>query len=535
MDKATLKIKNMKKTINIILSPKQASSEIFYKSVIAEEIGIDENKISAIIIRKKSIDARHRKIKVQMNFDVFWDEQPSVDNEFELHLKNVSNAKEVIVVGSGPAGIFAAIQLIELGLKPIIFERGADVSQRKKDIAQINRTRKINSESNYSFGEGGAGTFSDGKLFTRSKKRGSLLRILSILQQHGAKKNILYDAHPHIGTDKLPSIIKRIRETIIQAGGEFHFNNKITDFIIENNKIKGIINQNGDKILAQAVILATGHSARDIYELLHSKGIKIEAKPFAMGLRVEHPQAAIDSIQYNCSIRSEYLPSASYSLVKQVDNRGVYSFCMCPGGFIVPAATEENETVVNGMSPSHRNSPFANSGMVVELKMKDFKEYEQFGPLAGLKYQQQLEKLAYINGGEGQIAPAQRLTDFVNGKISQGLPPTSYIPGIISSPIHFWLPDIISNRLREGFKQFDKKMRGYLSKEAIVVGVESRTSSPVKIPRDHETFMHPQIEGIFPCGEGSGFAGGIISSAMDGEKSAIAVERYLSQLIHKPK
>jgi uncharacterized FAD-dependent dehydrogenase len=517
----------MQKTINLVLSPKQATDESAIKSIAASQLAVKENKINAFRILKKSIDARQRNIKIQLQVLVFIEEHPTNDDDFKLNLQNVENAPEVHVIGSGPAGLFAAIQLIELGLKPIIFERGADVSQRKRDVAQINRTKKIIAESNYSYGEGGAGTFSDGKLYTRSKKRGSTMRILSILHQHGAHENILYDAHPHIGTDKLPSIIKRMRETIINAGGKFNFNTRITDFIIENDTIKGLITANGDKIEAKAVILATGHSARDMYELLHSKNILLEAKPFAMGVRVEHPQSAIDTIQYHCTLRSNYLPSATYSLVEQVEGRGVYSFCMCPGGFIVPAATGENETVVNGMSPSHRNSPFANSGMVVELKLEDFKEYAEYGVLAGLKYQQELERLAFINGGEGQIAPAQRLSDFVKGRISEGLPPTSYVPGVVSSPIHFWLPAEIGKRLQAGFKLFEKKMPGYISSEAMVIGVESRTSSPIKIPRDNETLMHPQIKGLFPSGEGSGYAGGIVSSAMDGEKSAIAVKHFL--------
>jgi uncharacterized FAD-dependent dehydrogenase len=521
----------MQKIIDLVLSPKQASDELIYRSVIAKQLNVKDGRISAIRILKKSIDARQRQIKVQMRVNVFVDENPSFEKDSELKIKAVDNAEPVLVIGSGPAGLFAAIQLIELGFKPLVFERGADVSQRKRDVAQINRTKKIISESNYSFGEGGAGTFSDGKLYTRSKKRGSVERILSILHQHGAHENILYDAHPHIGTDKLPAIIKRIRETIISAGGEFYFSTKMIDIIVQENKVKGIVTEKGDKIFGQAVVLATGHSARDVYEFLHNKGLQIEAKPFAMGLRVEHPQAIIDTIQYHCDIRSKFLPSATYNLVEQVNGRGVYSFCMCPGGFIVPAATHDNETVVNGMSPSHRNSPFANSGMVVELKMEDFSEFNQYGPLAGLKYQQQLEKMAFNNGGDGQIAPAQRLDDFVRGKISQGLPPTSYIPGIVSSPMHFWLPSIISQSLREGFKIFGKKMPGYLTNEAIVVGVESRTSSPVKIPRDEETLMHPQLDGLFPCGEGAGFSGGIVSSAMDGEKVAIKVSDYLRSSI----
>jgi len=513
----------MIKEINISVSPKEAAEERYLKTAVAKHLKIKGTRIHSIEILRRSIDARQKKIKIQLRLRIFLDEFRKEKEKFQLELKNIENAEPVIIVGAGPAGLFAAIRLIERGFKPIIIERGADVHQRKRDIAQINRTKTINPESNYSFGEGGAGTFSDGKLYTRSKKRGSVQRILEILKRHGANENILIDAHPHIGTDKLPSIIKNIRETILYAGGEFYFNTKLNDFIIKNNEIQGIITEKGDKFHARSVILATGHSARDIYELMHKKNLKIEGKGFAMGLRVEHPQALIDSIQYKCDIRSKYLPAASYSLVKQVNGRGVYSFCMCPGGFIVPAATAVDETVVNGMSPSHRNSPFANSGMVVELQVPDFKEFSEWGELAGLKYQQQLEKLAFQNGGQGQVAPAQRLTDFVNGKISNQLPPSSYIPGVVSSPIHFWLPEIISSRLREGFKLFGKQMKGYFSKEAIVLGVESRTSSPIKIPRDEITLQHPQVKGLYPCGEGSGYAGGIVSSAMDGERCANAI------------
>jgi len=513
----------MIKDINITVTPKEAAEERYLKTAVAKHLKIKGSRIKSMEILRRSIDARQKNIKIQLRLRVFIDEFRKEKETFHLDLKNIENAEAVIIVGAGPAGLFAAIRLIERGLKPIIIERGADVHQRKRDIAQINRTKTINPESNYSFGEGGAGTFSDGKLYTRSKKRGSVQRILEILKRHGANENILIDAHPHIGTDKLPGIIKNIRETILSAGGEFYFNTKLSDFIIKNDEIQGIITEKGDKFHGHSVILATGHSARDIYELLHHKNLKIEGKGFAMGLRVEHPQALIDSIQYKCDIRSQYLPSASYSLVKQVNGRGVYSFCMCPGGFIVPAATAVNETVVNGMSPSHRNSPFANSGMVVELQVPDFKEFSEWGELAGLKYQQQLEKLAFQNGGQGQVAPAQRLSDFVNGKISNQLPPTSYIPGVVSSPIHFWLPEIISSRLREGFKLFGKQMKGYFSREAIVLGVESRTSSPVKIPRDEVTLQHPQVKGLYPCGEGSGYAGGIVSSAMDGERCANAI------------
>ncbi len=414
--------------------------------------------------------------------------------------------------------------MIEKGLKPVIFERGKDVSARKKDIQALNTNKAVNPDSNYCYGEGGAGTFSDGKLYTRSKKRGDVKRILDILKYHGAKKDILSDAHPHIGTNKLPGIIVKIRETIEEAGGEIHFDSRVEDLIIERDEVKGIITQNGDKVFGKAVILATGHSAKDIFEILHRKNILIEAKPFAMGVRVEHPQDLIDSIQYTCKIRSDYLPAAAYSLVSQVKGRGVYSFCMCPGGFIVPASTAPGEMVVNGMSPSKRNSKFANSGMVVEIKVEDFPETEKYGALAGLKYQESLEKLAFVNGGNGLVAPAQRLHDFVNGKVSPFLPDTSYYPGVVSSPMHFWLPEDISKRLQKAFKTFGKRMKGFLTNEALIVGVESRTSSPVRIPRDKETLQHPQIKNLYPCGEGAGYAGGIISAAVDGERCADMVK-----------
>ncbi len=509
----------MQKVINLSISPKKASDEKYYKVDAAEFLNIKVEEITGIEVLKRSIDARGKFVKINLQLEVWWDETYT-EEEFHLKLKNVSDKPEVIIVGAGPAGLFAALKLIEKGLKPVIFERGKDVSARKKDIQALNTNKAVNPDSNYCFGEGGAGTFSDGKLYTRSKKRGDVKRILDILKYHGAKKDILSDAHPHIGTNKLPGIIVKIRETIKDAGGEIHFNSRVEDLIIEEDTIKGIVTQYGDKVLGKAVILATGHSAKDIFEILHRKKILIEAKPFAMGVRVEHPQDLIDSIQYTCKIRSDYLPAAAYNLVSQVKGRGVWSFCMCPGGFIVPAVTAPNEIVVNGMSPSGRNSKFANSGMVVEIRIEDFPEYEKHGVLAGLYFQQSLEQTAYLNGGNGLIAPAQRLHDFVNGKLSPVLPETSYHPGILSSPLHFWMPEHISKRLREGFKIFGKRMRGYLTNEAVVLGVESRTSSPVRIPRDKETLQHPQIKNLYPCGEGAGYSGGIISSAVDGERCA---------------
>jgi uncharacterized FAD-dependent dehydrogenase len=522
--------------LQLIVSPEESTQKDLLKTAVARQLNIDKKHISIVQIERKSIDARSRQIKVNLTVNVFFaDEQPEKP-DYSFHYQSVENKPEVIVAGAGPAGLFAALRLIELGLKPIVLERGKAVSERKRDIAQLCRNNGLNPESNYCFGEGGAGTFSDGKLYTRSRKKGDFIRIFRIFHYHGAQDNILYEAHPHIGSDILPEVIKNIRKTILDCGGEVHFEKKITDFIIENNAVKGVITADGDKIFSKVVILATGHSARDIYELLHSKNIALESKGFAMGVRVEHPQELIDSIQYKLPDRGEFLPAASYNLVEQVDGRGVYSFCMCPGGMIVPASTAGNETVVNGMSMSKRNSPFANSGIVVEIRPEDLSRGEKSfapttsGALAGLHFQRFVENLAFVNGNTNQIAPAQRLADFAARKLNADLPECSYLPGVISSPLHFWLPDGISTRLREGFKLFDRKMRGFLTNEALIVGVESRSSSPVRIPRDAETFQHPQIAGLFPCGEGAGYAGGITSSAIDGENCAEKVYRYFAHL-----
>jgi uncharacterized FAD-dependent dehydrogenase len=507
----------MQKTIRLILLPQQAANDFEYNKYISEQLGIEKERITGYKIRKKSIDARSHNVKIIVETIVSIDEPPPQEETFQPQYDYVGNKAEIHIIGAGPAGLFAALKAIESGYKPVILERGKEIRQRRRDIALLSREHIVNPDSNYCFGEGGAGTFSDGKLYTRSKKRGNVQRILELLKYHGADEKILTDAHPHIGTNKLPEVIKNIRQTILDAGGEILFNTKLSDFIIKDDKIESIITQNNEKISVQAVILATGHSARDIYYLLDKKGIILEEKSFAMGVRVEHPQDLIDSIQYHCDIRSEYLPAAAYSLVSQIGGRGVYSFCMCPGGFIVPSATEPNQVVVNGMSPASRNSKFANSGMVVEIRPEDAKEYKKHGKLALLKFQENLEQMAFLNGGYRQTAPAQRLHDFVNGKLSGSLPETSYHPGIASSPLHFWLPEHIGKRLQEGFKIFGKKMHGYLTNEAVVLGVESRTSSPVRIPRDKEKLHHLQIKNLFPSGEGAGYAGGIVSSAVDGE------------------
>jgi len=511
----------MIKELTLSISPKEASDDKLIRKAVLKELNISSEELSAISVIRKSIDARQRLIKFNIRVDAYIKELP-VEEKFTPKFKDVRNAKRVIIVGSGPAGLFSALRLIQNGFKPIILERGKEVKERKLDIASLNRESVVDEDSNYAFGEGGAGTFSDGKLYTRSKKRGNVRDVLDMLIFHGADANIGVDAHPHIGTNKLPRIIQKIRETILNYGGEFHFNHRVDDFIVKDNKIKAV-KANGDTFEGEAVILATGHSARDIYELLHEKEILIEAKAFAVGVRVEHPQHIIDSIQYHCTVRDEYLPAAAYSLVSQVEDRGVYSFCMCPGGFIVPAATSPGELVVNGMSPSLRNSRYANSGMVVQINMEDLQAYSEFGVLAGLKFQQNLERMAFNNGGLGQIAPAQRLEDFVRGKISNDFPDTSYHPGIVSSPLHMWLPENIGPRLQKGFKVFDKRMKGFLTNEAVILGVESRTSSPIRIPREKDSLQHPQISGLYPAGEGAGYAGGIVSAAVDGQRIAEAI------------
>ncbi|MEP5341038.1 MAG: FAD-dependent protein [Algibacter sp.] len=507
--------------LRITLKEEERSDILVLKSAI--KLDIDKEDITGVKILRKSIDARKPKIILNYKVAVYVREALPKNSEYTFNYQDVSKAKPVHIIGFGPAGMYAALRCIELGFKPIVLERGKNVQDRRRDLKAINQDHFVNEDSNYCFGEGGAGTYSDGKLYTRSLKRGDVRRIFENLVFHGATDQILVDAHPHIGTNKLPKVVQNIRETILKYGGEIHFETRVVDFTIKNNKIQAIQLLNGDELTTNRVILATGHSARDIFYLLHKKEIALEAKSFAMGVRVEHPQHIIDSIQYHCSgDRNALLPAASYGLVQQVNNRGVYSFCMCPGGFIVPAATANGEVVVNGMSPSKRNNLFANSGIVVEINAdQDLHKYEQFGVLKGLEYQKSLEKLAFTAGGRSQVAPAQKLTDFVEGKLSSNLNDTSYQPGLKSAPLHSLLPKFIGGRLRKGFEAFGRKMKGYYTEEANIIGVESRTSSPVSIPRN-EQLEHTQISNLFPCGEGGGYAGGIVSAAMDGERCAEA-------------
>ena len=513
----------MVKEIQVRVTLREEKWDGILKQKASHHLGIDPGDITAIKTLRKSIDARKSLIIFNYKIAVYINEQPPESSDYNFIYKDVSKAKAIHIIGFGPAGMYAALRCIELGYKPVVLERGKNVQDRRRDLRAINQFHDVNEDSNYCFGEGGAGTYSDGKLYTRSLKRGDVRRIFENLVFHGASEQILIDAHPHIGTNKLPKVVQNIRETIINHGGEIHFESRVTDFVIKDNAIKAIQLQNETEMAVEAVILATGHSARDIYYLLHQKNIALEAKSFAMGVRVEHPQHIIDDIQYHCKgERDELLPAASYSLVHQVNDRGVYSFCMCPGGFIVPAATSNGEVVVNGMSPSKRNNLYANSGIVVEIDVhKDIPKYNHFGVLKGLEYQKDLEKLAFNAGGKSQVAPAQRLTDFVEGNLSNTLNDTSYQPGLKSAPLHSLLPKIIGGRLRKGFEAFGQKMKGYYTHEANVIGVESRTSSPVNIPRTNN-LEHPEIKGLFPCGEGGGYAGGIVSAAMDGERCAEA-------------
>ena len=523
----------MKKEIVLSVEPKVAFTEQLLKERLAQETGIPANEFSVQLLRR-SIDARSRHIKINLKALII-KEEDVVENEFKFEYQNVSDSKKIVcIIGAGPAGLFAALRCLELGIKPVIFERGKEVRARRRDLAAIHKQHLVNPESNYCFGEGGAGTYSDGKLYTRSTKRGDIERILQTFVQHGASKDLLIDAHPHIGTNKLPKIIESIRNKILECGGEIHFEKKLTDLEISGDKIHGItVTQLSNKetlhFPTEKLVLATGHSARDIYELLHQKGVKIEAKPFAMGVRAEHPQELIDRIQYHCGTLDEliekrtYLPASSYALVHQAKERGVYSFCMCPGGIIAPCATNQEEIVTNGWSPSKRNNPYANSGIVVGLELSDFPKLNGKEDLAGLYLQKELERKAWIAGGKTQTAPAQRLVDFLKRKESKDLPACSYQPGIVSAELDFVLGKFIGDRLRIGFENFGKKMKGYLSEEALLVGVESRTSTPVRIPRDSNTCMHAKIQGLFPCGEGAGYAGGIVSAAMDGERVINAI------------
>ncbi len=500
---------------DFVFFPEQLFDRPQVLRTVSRQFGIPENEISSYRIVRKSIDARkgvkfNVHIQVATKGDVF----PDLRGSFEFH--DVSKSQVVTIIGAGPAGYFAALQCIMSGLKPVVFERGKSVDERKYDIAALNSKHILNPESNYAFGEGGAGTYSDGKLYTRSKKRGNVTEVLQLLHYFGADEDILVEAHPHIGTDRLHTIMRNIRNKILECGGEIHFSSKLTGIKIVANKVVGIVVNKTDEYQCENLILATGHSARDIYYMLNSESVLLREKGFAMGVRVEHPQALIDSIQYKRKERGKYLPAAAYSLVKQVDGRGVYSFCMCPGGKIVSALTEENTIVVNGMSNSKRNSPFANSGIVVELRPEDYVSYSDNKIFSGLEFQKSLEALAYRNGGGPVVAPAQRLTDFVSGKISASLPTVSYEPGVNSSPMHFWMPEFLSSRLREGFRMFDRQMHGFLTNEAVVVGVESRTSSPIQVVRDAESMRSVSVSNLYPCGEGAGYAGGIVSSAVDG-------------------
>ena len=530
----------------IRILPEQAASEESISRFLVTDKGINPKDITHVRVLKRSIDARQRTIYVNLKVRVYLNEQPEDEEFIRTEYQNVEGHTEAIVVGAGPGGLFAALRLIELGIRPIVVERGKDVHTRRKDIAKISREHLVNPESNYSFGEGGAGAFSDGKLYTRSKKRGNVDKILNVFCQHGASTSILIDAHPHIGTDKLPRVIEAMRNTIIRCGGEVHFQTKMTDILIEGEKVKGIryecsdesshLQKNGE-IHASAIIFATGHSARDVYRWLHANNIEIEAKDLAVGVRLEHPAELIDQIQYHNKYgKGKYLPTAEYSFVTQVEGRGVYSFCMCPGGIVVPAASGPEQIVVNGMSPSQRNSPWSNSGMVVELHAEDLADptlmekgtiQDLKSPLAMMEFQEYLERIAWIQGNRRQTAPAQRMSDFVNRRLSYDLPNTSYAAGLISTPIHFWMPQFITSRLKQGFLNFGKSSHGFLTNEATMIGVETRTSSPVRILRGRETLQHIRLQGLFPCGEGAGYAGGIVSAGIDGERCAEMLAQYL--------
>jgi uncharacterized protein len=517
----------MIKQIELKLLPAEAQDEALIRQRAIQKSRFKESEVQDVAVVLRTIDARSRQPLVLLRVEVYAGEAQQAEPALLANLRPVENARPALIVGAGPAGYFAALELIELGFKPIVLDRGKDVRTRRRDLRAIQQFGQVDPHSNYCFGEGGAGTYSDGKLYTRSHKRGNIYKAMKLLVEHGASSDILIDAHPHIGSNKLPNIVANIRETILHYGGEVHFGHAVTDFIIENGRMQGLIVNDALEYRSEAVILATGHSARDIYYLLHRRGVRLEAKPYALGVRIEHPQPLIDRIQYHQSPRDEHLPASSYRLACQVDGRGVFSFCMCPGGLVVPAATAPGEIVVNGMSMSRRDSPFANSGTVVAVELEDLKGFEQHGLFAGLAFQQQVEQTMFNFGDGSQKAPAQRLPDFAKGRLSASLPLTSYIPGLVSAPLHELLPPSIYGRLRLAVQEFGRKMKGYYTEEANVIATESRTSSPIRIPRDSETYMHLDIAGLFPAGEGAGYAGGIISAAMDGQNVARGVALFL--------
>ena len=517
----------MIRQVHLKISPKNIDNQRLILNKIASKLRWKVEEIADWRILKRSIDARGYQPFFSLKVEASKREKLPSEPAFLQNLKIVNNSKPVIIIGAGPAGYFAALELIEQGLKPIIFERGKDAQARRKDLRAIQQFGVVNPHSNYCFGEGGAGTYSDGKLYTRSHKRGSIYKVLKLLVEHGAKADILVDAQPHIGSNKLPKIVANIRATILHYGGEIHFNSPVTDILIEKQQCQGVIVNNSTQYSGNQIILATGHSARDIYYLLHQKGVQMAFKPFALGVRIEHPQPLIDKIQYNQLTREKNLPAASYKLVCQIQKKGVFSFCMCPGGLIVPAATAPGEIVVNGMSLSRRDSPFANSGTVLSIEEQDLKAYKRHGIFAGLEFQKKVEQSLFQNGNGSQQAPTQRLTDFVQQKMSTSLPASSYIPGIYTAPIHELLPKFVYQYLQKGILEFGRKMKGYYTENAILVAPESRTSAPIRIPRSKETFMHPDIEGLFPCGEGAGYAGGIVSAALDGQNVAQKVAKMI--------